>query len=330
MQSLTPDHRRLIAQASLEEPVNSPASFGVEVDATDRGTPHRLEALHIKPFGRFGNLLVQIGHALDVARFLGIDTIYYDVAAQAPGVFEVSRPVEIDGMKLIAIDHRSPPREKTLSGTFWSLHFLIPEDVGEPFTRDVVASQKLFDLLSDDVRNNLVTLQPSDIIAHFRGGDVFKNNFNLDYTQPPFAFYRKAIEDAAEAYGGTVHIVCEDKLNPAVDATISWLESGGKRFELYSGELRDDLKVMFAARAIVASYGTFVSAVMKLSPNVRSVFCFDNAWVTRDQERFRPDVDVRRYIDARGAYTKHGEWRATDEQVSLILTYDIESIVEMN
>ena len=328
LQRLSSDHRCLVAREGLEESIGNPACFRIETAASGDSLPRRIDALHVTTFGRFGNLLVQIGHALDVAQYLGVSRIYYDVITQALGVFEVTRPVAIDGIELIATSNARPRDEKTLVGTFWSLHLLCPPEMDHLCKRDLVLSGKLYALLSDEIRHNLAPLQATDIVAHYRGGDIFQNRFSLDYVQPPFAFYRKSIEILTKLQNGKVYIVCEDKLNPAVDATIAWLEATGRPFEVHSGELKNDLKVMFAAYAVVASYGTFVSAVMKLSPNIRTVFAFDNGWIERDHARFRSDVELRRFADARGLYTKHGEWQATEDQIALIVTYDSDSIVE--
>ncbi len=301
--------------------------FGFDLPADRLVASLKIDALWVKPYGRFGNLIMQLTHALDIAKYLDIGKIFFDLTVQAPNVFKADGEFLIDDITMIATDFRTPVREATMWGTFWSLHALVPVETFPEVKRDAVPSRRLFAVLSDEIRLAVNAYNEDEIVVHFRGGDIFNPDVpNPDYIQPPLAFYQNATILARKTSAGLVHVVYEDEINVVLRPYLEWLDEQSIAYRRYSAELKDDLKVMLSARTVVASYGTFVPAVLKLSPNIQKVFVFDNHLVRNDQQRFRPDVEVVELNDLAGGYVRHGEWLVSEDQLAMMLWYPRESV----
>ncbi len=164
-------------------------------------------------------------------------------------------------------------------------------------------TQRDFSKLRDNFYLNTTSYDINTIVIHIRSGDVFMGNgANAKYHQPPLVWYKFIINKHISQYGkSSVYLVYENNLNPVIDALKEWCESSSiPLYESYSKELKYDYRILFSAKVIVASCGTFLYVVRNLSKNLKLFYSYDDKYV-RD-------------------YIVRGEWQNTKEQLFLMLS----------
>jgi hypothetical protein len=267
--------------------------------------------------GRLGNNLMQILHATNVARALGVAHVYlpempsFEIPATGVRVRELryhgfGSPGEIEGCSLY--------------GTF------LFEDLGPAVPAlDGVERQRLVDAYAAQLFSGPVveTVRPPQHIAiHLRAGDLFdRPDPHPNFVQPPLAFYELALEDfRAEHADLHVTLVYEDQGNPVIAPLRGRLEAEGIPYSISSASLADDLRVLLEHRALVLGRGSFGLAVAALSQSL------DTLYFPWNEPRFHGLAAVRGlagYVleEREPRYIEHGDWRNTPEQRRLMVDY---------
>lgn len=272
----------------------------------------QVTALQINAPMRWGNSLVQLSNAIELAATHGIARIF------APDFWWVAPLREKPPGPVTVHPAPAPPDELLLEGRFYYRHSLLGLYRGKGKYIDDFRRNLL------QVREQIPLLQPRDpladdhLVIHIRSGDIFQGQGHPLYGQPPLAFYTLVMRSMPWK---RATLVCEDRLNPVVDALLAL---GGKQLppiEYRAAGLEEDLDVLLRARTLVSSMGTFVPAVLALSGNVRRLFCFERLWYG---DTLPQRLDVRVVRDAGGTYSRSvmaRNWRNSAAQRAMMLDY---------
>lgn len=178
------------------------------------------------------------------------------------------------------------------------------------------------------------------VVAHFRGGDVFRADPHHWYAQPPAAHYVRAALQARERHGvDCAHLVHEDESNPALAAVAEQLAGLGFRVSLQSSTVAADFSTLRQARHLILSFGTFADTAAMLSSEARSVWGFHtlgcqiarNGYTGADQAMLPAMLRAKGVsavvgIDASGTCAKPRQWTASAEQRALLTSLPLDAI----
>ena len=178
-------------------------------------------------------------------------------------------------------------------------------------------------LVADKISVGSATaFRDDDLVVHVRSGDVFVGNgAHPGYGQPPLAYYRRIISSRE---WNKIHLVFEDCGNPVISPLVQFVESLGIPLIRHSGSLESDLSVLLSARTLVAGIGTFMSGVVSISKNVKTIYGFE-----RYANWGNVDLNVIMVSDSKRDYVGSiltNNWRNTPEQRELMLTYPDENL----
>jgi hypothetical protein len=244
--------------------------------------------IYLEQYGRFGNNVQQLLHAIHVAKTQGHSKIRF----LFPGF----------GKQELVLGPRIPG-EKTVTSTCFSF----PTEAEYPTwsqCKDYAALVKPLVLREPPSFTNEQLSQ--DLFVHIRGGDVFGPSPHNLYVQPPLAYYLAIFSKHVNL---RVHLICEDIRNPVVGA----LEKRG--YPVYLLPLKQTIAVFLHAAHIVAGFGTFVPALSLLgNPTCLYVPAHETC-------RMVSPGAIRASIPN---YIPVGEWRGSEEQRQFMLTYNDE------
>lgn len=291
--------------------VHSGIMFGFFGRFNNGPVAQQIHALVIPKRKRFGNALLQLADAYNIARGLGVNKIYHR------GYSFLKDTADIDGV--LFVKGIPKPSENYLIGDFYQNHALLdvcPDNLDRWEIVHMMAEHMTLSLLakSDD------PLHESSLYIHLRSGDIFKKTPpHRDYGQPPLAFYTKIIRSQPWR---KVHLVFEDQFNPVIPALQSFLSEAGILYETHSGDIRHDIEVLLRAKNLVIARGTFIYPILCISQYIDQVFYFEvdehSLWGLQNSPiRFHKCTDLgdtyRRTILT--------EWKNNAEQNALMLDY---------
>ncbi len=312
--------------------------------STDFGRPYGLAAVPGAPLdrvvglrlsyaGRFGNLALQYSHMIELARRTGLAFVQLG----RHELFDLAKPVAVDGLTLLPADAPLPADGLFITGSFFDTGPFAP--VLPPFMRFDPADEAFYAGLARRVlRPHLLTGVPlpderhpaDEVTIHLRSGDLFgQATPDAAYRQPPLSFYRLAVDRLrAEGLVTRARLVFEDRGNPCVDALEAWLAAEGLPCRLQQGTLTEDLSALIDAPHLVFGHGTFGYAACRLSGRIETVHFF----APELGGRYAAIPQIARVVavsDRDGRYIRAGEWgsglpgewRNTPEQRRTMLDY---------
>jgi len=185
-----------------------------------------------------------------------------------------------------------------------------------------MSKEERFDIVQQYIkpytRFNVKKIPESTCVINIRSGDIFNpGGSHKNYVQPPFAFYKKIIDE--EQYDKFLLITQPDLKNP----TISLTEKYSNKVELQAPSASEAVSIILGASSIVGYYGTFLQ-VLFFSDNIKKIYSLDYA----DFFSFYgtcPNAQVMRYKFLE-PYILVGEWRNTPEQLQMMENYPVEKI----
>lgn len=288
------------------------------VERTSSIAPDDFIGLSFEPTGRFGNNLLELSTALELARSFGVKYV-------RTADFELNglrEPAVFDDIVILPPDEPFPVEGHYLIG-----HFLYEEafpgrlsELSEARRHDIVQRAILPHL-------DLDLATPGDdreLVVHIRSGDIFSDNIHPHYVQPPLAYYALITEMLQdEGMIDKVCIVFEDRLNPCVDAFEAWLSDRSIPCRMQSGTLAQDMATIVNASHVVFGTGTFGYGACLLTDRFASVFVYHRM-------RYDRIGNIDRLFwaeDIGGAYIKPGDWRNTDDQRRMMVDYPKGNVV---
>ena len=279
-----------------------------------------VDRIQVIPFGRFGNHVIQLKHALYTASSLSARSVV------------IERPEDLFTLQpgnALVVDERpnphTPHEETVLRG-----HFYYERTVRFPLTPSDharLSTQHIRPLLKPSLLEPDPRVGAEDMVMHFRAGDIMvSGGVNPDYGQPPVSYYLKA---ATLSGAKRVWLVYEDMSNPAVCAVQDRLEAAGFEVLLQSGRLEEDARLILSARKFAAATGTFGYALAELSQNLNQLFSFYEFKTYPLSVFAGRHFDVVCIEDGNGAYKSavlNGNWEMSPVQVDLMLNYPSEHL----
>ncbi len=305
--------------------------YGVEIPAGAR--VQAVVGLKITHAGRFGNLLQQYTHMIQLARATGLS--YVQLGRNQ--LLETRQTFEVDGITFLPPDAALPDAGAFITGSFFDSTAFAP--VLSPFLRfGSQQEEEHTEIARRYLRPHLLTSLPvggvqhvhDELTIHIRSGDLFVGDQagNRAYRQPPLSFYTLVIRRMrAEGRITRVRLVFEDRGNPCIDALEAWLQAEGMAFRIQCGTLGEDLSALLDAPHLVFGYGTFGYAICRLSDRIETLHFF--APELGGHYASIPGISrVTRISDRGGHYIAAGEvgvvagdWNNTPEQREAMLTY---------
>lgn len=278
-------------------------------------------SLELSFVGRFSNFVHQITNAIHFARVVGARTVYLPDTKRVRDLFPEVSTILCNGVPPITIQIGSIRQGISLQGGYFYRHKLPTIYSGMPSMRSLIEpiSNKCFQELSQGGDTRELTI-------HIRSGDIFDNQtgcIHPGYGQPPFAFYKMAIQDYLPE---VVRLVFENKLNPVIDEVERFLCSSSINYRIQSSSnLRDDLQCLVSAKALVIGNGTFAHGVICLNKNIQCLYTFNKPFPkSLLPEETRQSATCKVVSDKKGEYTKHilsNNWENTSDQRHLMLSY---------
>jgi hypothetical protein len=232
-------------------------------------------------YGRLGNNLTQLCNAIEYARQK--KWIFVNKGVRFCGENPI-RGVH-DGLSWYEGEHHKKHAMiqdflvnfSDLSGiTLETVDTLVPEKVVREFydERDLVpvSNATRSEILRTWVRPHFLQQSSSEIddktlVIHIRSGDIFNPGAHSFYVQPPFAFYKKVIEDFGFQ---KLHILTEsDMRNPCIHL----LQTEYPNVKIQASSLAEDVGVILQAQHFLCnSHGTFGHMLALLSDKLRHLY----------------------------------------------------------
>lgn len=282
-------------------------------------------------YGRFGNNVLQLLHALLVARNLSINRIYCNFYIDDSR----TNSIILDDM-LIEFGHKQAPAAPCLNATMFYLQGF------EKF----IASFKLESVKHDAERLFRALFQNTDvskvgnkkIVAfHFRAGDIFSTNKNPIYTQPPLSYYEKVLDHISETMDNfQIYLVYEDELNPCIQKFRDTLKDRNIPYRNQSSNFNDDAVLIASAECIVASYSSFCDVLALMNSNLERWYSFRSIGayegielsIARDFSRILQNDGAELFLveDLNNDYIPLGKWTYSELQREQLLTYPIKNL----
>lgn len=264
------------------------------------------------PIGRLGNALVVISNLLYVAEKTSSIVLLPEDRASLNNLIDTNTSIlhnfgyEYDTCNKITIkDNFFGSPSKYFMGAF------IPNNTLLETSR----------LLKSYVRPRMSKVIGDDtLVIHIRSGDIMVGNgAHPGYVQPPLAFYQKII---IKNNFTSIVIVCEDHNNPTIDALAKW--SNIATFS--AGTIKEDIATIIGASYLVVSHGTFSPMLSLLSETVKNVYvpCVPNCFMGRSPRENLPFAAEYYFFPN---FTKSGEWKNTNAQRELMLSYPMQNIL---
>ncbi|WP_170450169.1 hypothetical protein [Ruegeria arenilitoris] len=276
-----------------------------------RGTDGQsIVGLSVEEYGRMGNSFLQSSNALFLARSLRLPFIQLPKTE----LIKIDSPTEVSGLTFLPHDYDTSSLGLFLKGTFYTGPRMERLGIRMPLRRQVLQKYLVpaaHILIPEPEPRGCLTI-------HIRSGDAFDARPHPDFSQPPLAFYKKMIEQARKELGiNRVRLVFEDRRNPCVGALETYIENSELTLLLQSGSLKEDLDVLLAARHLTFGYGSFGVGICLLSIAAETVYVFGASGHAYNQFDHLNKVDA--WDDVSGRYPDIGEWKASQEQLALML-----------
>lgn len=283
-------------------------------------------------YGRFGNNIHQVLHSLIVARRLAVKTIlfsFYLDEAQTETII-------IDDM-MLKFGSTDTPAAPYVSATMFYLQgfekFMDILDC-DCIKQDAEKISKIIFL------NRLCLLKNHNekvVVFHFRSGDIFEDNINPIYTQPPLSYYIKAFQHVnATLNNFRIYIVYENTSNPCIKSFQEFLDKNNTPYEIWSESFIEDASLLIHASCIISSYSSFCDMLALMNENLERWYAFRWAAafeivdlnLSRDFVKLLKSNSTGVYIvrDQTNQYTPLGGWKFTKDQIEVLLNYPISNL----
>jgi hypothetical protein len=255
--------------------------------------------LQISKFIHFGNSLVQLTNAIDLAKRT-------KSLLMLPNIGTCNEAYEF----LSRLPNFSYTDGVGCNETLESKFYFKDECFGHTITNDTRR-----EILQSDIHDHLeyedFDLDDDELVIHIRSGNIFGGWVHKNYAQPPMSFYDKVI---SEAKPNKIVIVTEDYKNPCVKGILNKYENS---FVVHSN-LKHSIGLILSAKKLVIGFGTFGWMQALLSKNIHTLWCpnvctdiFDTEFENGD-----PFKIVRHVFED---YIDQGEWVCSQEQLELMM-----------
>ena len=249
-------------------------------------------------YGRLGNNIQQCAIAILVAQEIGgtfKQQLDHDIIENYETTFGSSSEEQVSKF----FYWEGPYREVNLSSEF--------------ITQSIHKVCKKF--IFPHLRVPRISIPDDTIVIHIRSGDVFdKGVTNPDqYVPNPLTYYMQLIQ----SFTSTLVVTEDDEYNPVVEELKTY-----PFVTVQSLTVAEDFATMLSAKNLASSgVGTFAVAAALCSHNIENFYCTDVHITEHLNYHMLVDTDVKVHVLELPNYLKPGEWKNTDEQRELLLSY---------
>jgi hypothetical protein len=259
-------------------------------------------------YGRFGNNVKQLRNSLRISLMLGIYTI-----AMPDEIFNAWMPkfktFNFYGYKVIRFSDFS----ELGAGVWLSSNFF---DISA-FNDHLILDDEIF--FSCFFKKILNINKNKKLSIHIRSGDIFSSKPHPSYIQPPFEYYRIAIEDYLSSnIVDRVHLVCEDFKNPVSNKLIEYFSKSRINFFVNSGDLISAFNDLIGSDCAIFGFGSFAQPALFASQKLDCLY-FPNYEVEGIKVAKRLGFFVK-YVIIHD-YIEVGDWINSDEQRKSLLMH---------
>ena len=174
-------------------------------------------------------------------------------------------------------------------------------------------------IIKDEVLNNVPKYisNPKDLYIHIRSGDIFLNNYNPFYSQPPLCFYKTVIK---ESNYSKIYILSNGLENPVIEQLLKLY----KKIYFKTLSLINTISIIINAYNFVTSISTFSMTLIWLNNNLKNLYIYDMmdfSYLQTINHNLK-FVDYTIYkMKPSEKYVKvmYKKWNKTKEQLDLIL-----------
>jgi hypothetical protein len=167
-------------------------------------------------------------------------------------------------------------------------------------------------------------LKDDALVVQIRSGDIFRTKTNINYKQPPVAYYEKIFQSRKWK-----SIIFVTEKNPDELLNPVWLyyindkhRQKNMKFQ-QSSSFQNDLHLMTCSHYLVAAHSSLFAFMVYLAPNLKGVYTFLNCSevYTSNRSVLCSSYDLKNYIMG-----YHGNWTNSPEQREKMISYNIKNI----
>ncbi len=264
--------------------------------------------------GNLGNHLIQLSGALNVAERTQSHLTIPKHALLKRRVFDFTGP------------HNDNCAEPVVGRFFYGADcFQYPiifdserRDILRKYVYDLLAARTVrerFEDLLNPKRNEAVN--HGTLVINMRSGrDIFTSDPapQSDYMQPPLSFYKHVID--AHGYQDCMIVTEADRKNPCIDALMSWNRS--IRIKTHT-TVSSDVRTILSATNLVMCHSTFSWCLALMSKNLKNVYLPSTFPIASVDDL---SIDTYEF----DGFIKPGEWKATEDQLALMLHHSTKDI----
>ena len=249
-------------------------------------------------YGRLGNNIIQVKHALLLA-------IYYKFNVILPKHPYFNTQYIIINRDIYKHDIKVTDKKTEF--------FCLIDEILMSYYQPIfdINLDKAYTLLKKIFIINLTIIKPlpiNDVVIHIRGGDIFSSNPHPGYISPPLSFYTANLN----AFDKII-IISEDTLNPCVNALLKYPNITYKK-----NTLTEDILLLLQSPNVIFSVGTFVTSLLLLSTHIKNVYATNEINNTLDN---CSHIKIHK-TDLTHYFKLMGPWKNTKEQRRLLLNYN--------
>jgi len=207
----------------------------------------------------FGNTIICLNNVIFYCEILGCKNIYLSTYYN----WYIKNKITFN---YITIDIKNPDNIDCNSTEFLCITF----EMGFCLNQMFIESQIRTDILKNEIKNNLpkVNTDPNDLYIHLRSGDIFVNNPNPSYSQPPLCFYQIILHNFKF---NNIYLICENTNNPILDKLLKEFPS----IIYKENSLELDFSYLSNAYNIIGSVSSFLLAAIKFNDNLQNYWEYD-------------------------------------------------------
>jgi hypothetical protein len=172
-------------------------------------------------------------------------------------------------------------------------------------------------IIREEVITNIPKFKnfPDDLVINIRSGDVFINQTNRNYGQPPLCFYQKIIDDYKFK---NIYLMSNGHENPVVNKLLELYP----KIRFIHGTLEEDTSVIVYSYNLVMPISTFPLTLVRLNNHLRKMFVYSLMNYDFKDENFT----IFRMEPSQNYLNKiQRKWENTKEQLDLMLNENCSS-----
>ena len=155
-----------------------------------------------------------------------------------------------------------------------------------------------------------INISSNDLYIHIRSGDIFINDINPKYPQPPLCFYQKIINENKFA---NIFILSNGNENPVIRELLKLYP----KITFIEDSVINDISKIVNAYNLVLSRSTFVSTLITFNTNVERIYIYEisyNIFKTNNYTKIYKMLSSPNYKKI-----MKGRWQNTKEQLNLMI-----------